>query len=105
MAEQIDGDPEAFSVELGEIPPTLGYGGHVPGNRDTFGRKGYTRSPTSSPMGSPVNTSSNLFNPGAPPSPSMGMGAYPGHSFEPEPEPLVSPKWKQNSPSGAHSFE
>ena len=105
VAEVIEGDPDAFEGSLGEVPPTLGYAGHVPGNRDMFGRKGYTRSPTSSPCGSPAATATGGFGGGVADEPRSpgNFGAYPGHSHEPPPEPLLTPTWKRNALSRANS--
>ena len=104
VQETIEGDPEAFETSLGEVPPTLGYSGHVPGNRDMFGRKGYTRSPNSSPMGSPAATATGGFGVvTSPPTSPSAMGAYPGHSHEPDPDPLLTPTYKRNALSRANS--
>jgi len=91
VLEEVDDRVLPFIEDGG--PPTRGYGGHVPGNRDIFGRSGQTCSPTSSPCSSPILGSHDLG--AAPESPSR-MGAYPAHVIDPDPEPLLSPKYMKN---------
>lgn len=90
-------DEMMAGMVIGEVPATRGYGGHVPGNRDVYGRSPATSSPRASPVNSPQCGVHDLSGMGSPPiSPGGAMGAYPAHMIEPEPEQLLSPKWKRS---------
>lgn len=85
-------------LQIGESPPCRGYAGHIPGNRDVFGQSG-RMSPPASPTNSPKSAQAHDWS--SEPSlsrTSSSMGAFPSHMIDPEPEPLLSPKWKKKSP-------
>jgi len=88
-------------ASFGEAPPCRGYAGHIPGNRDVFGQSGKT-SPPPSPCSSPkLGATSPWGSTNDPLSPSRtqsSMGAYPCHVIDPDPAPLLSPKWAKKSP-------